>query len=35
MALELVPAKPEHIPELGRICYEAFKDLAESSRIPH
>jgi GNAT superfamily N-acetyltransferase len=24
-----VPAEPQHVPELGRICYEAFKDIAE------
>jgi GNAT superfamily N-acetyltransferase len=34
MALELVLAKPEHIPELGRICYEAFKDLADRHGFP-
>ena len=27
MALELVPARPEHVDEMGRICYEAFKDI--------
>jgi len=27
MPLELVPAKPEHVSEMGRICYEAFKDI--------
>lgn len=34
MALELVPAKPEHVPELGRICYEAFKDIADRHGFP-
>jgi GNAT superfamily N-acetyltransferase len=34
MGLELVPAKPEHISELGRICYEAFKDLADRHGFP-
>jgi GNAT superfamily N-acetyltransferase len=29
MPVELIPAKPEHIGELGRICYEAFKDITE------
>jgi GNAT superfamily N-acetyltransferase len=29
MKLEAVPATSEHIPELGRIGYEAFKDIAE------
>lgn len=29
MAIEFVPAKPEHVGELGRICYEAFKDVTE------
>src|SRR3990172_7814309 len=27
MTLELIPAKPEHVDEMGRICYEAFKDI--------
>lgn len=27
--VQLVPAEPQHVPELGRICYEAFKDIAE------
>jgi len=27
LALELVPARPEHVDEMGRICYEAFKDI--------
>ncbi len=34
MSLELVPAKPEHVPELGRICYEAFKDIADRHHFP-
>ena len=34
MALELVPAKPEHVSELGRICYEAFKDIADRHHFP-
>lgn len=29
MPVELLPAKPEQIGELGRICYEAFKDIAD------
>jgi len=29
MTVEYVPAKPEHIPELGRICHEAFKDISD------
>ena len=32
--VELVEAKPEHVNELGRICYEAFKDIAESHGFP-
>ena len=32
--IQLVPAKTEHVPELGRICYEAFKDIAESHGFP-
>ena len=34
MALELVPAKPEHVPELGRITYEAFKDISDKHHFP-
>jgi predicted N-acetyltransferase YhbS len=29
MGLELVPARMEHVPEIGRICYEAFKDISD------
>jgi GNAT superfamily N-acetyltransferase len=32
--IQLVPAEPPHAPELGRICYEAFKDIAESHGFP-
>jgi N-acetylglutamate synthase-like GNAT family acetyltransferase len=34
MALELTPAKPDHISELGRICYEAFKDISDRHHFP-
>ena len=34
MSLELVPATPEHVPELGRICYEAFKDISDKHHFP-
>jgi predicted N-acetyltransferase YhbS len=34
MSLELVPSKPEHVPELGRICYEAFKDISDRHGFP-
>ncbi len=27
MAIELVPAEPQHARELGGICFEAFKEL--------
>ncbi len=27
--VQLVPAEPQHALELGRICYEAFKDIAD------
>jgi len=27
--VQLVPVEAQHIPELGRICYEAFKDIAD------
>ncbi len=30
MPIELRRPKPEDLPELGRICYEAFRDIAES-----
>lgn len=33
-SLELVPGKPEHVGEIGRICYEAFKDIADSHGFP-
>ena len=29
MTLELVPAHPRHVDEIGRICYEAFKEVHE------
>ena len=34
MALEFVSARPEHISELGRICYEAFKDISDRHHFP-
>jgi hypothetical protein len=34
MALELVPVKPEHISELGRIAYKAFKDISDHHHFP-
>ncbi len=34
MALELVPAKPDHVSELGRIAYEAFKDISDRHHFP-
>src|SRR5712692_6786907 len=34
MDLELVPAKPEHVSELGRIAYEAFKDISDRHHFP-
>src|SRR6266404_4152815 len=30
----LTEAKPAHIDELGRICYEAFKDIADAHGFP-
>ena len=30
MAIELRPTRADDVPELGRICYEAFKDISES-----
>ena len=32
--IQLVPATRQHVPELGRICYEAFKNIAESHGFP-
>lgn len=32
--IQLVEAKPEHVSELGRICYEAFKDIADRHGFP-
>ena len=29
MTFELVPAEPQHVDEIGRICYEAFKEVQE------
>jgi GNAT superfamily N-acetyltransferase len=34
MPLELRRPTPEDIPELGRICYEAFKDIADRHHFP-
>jgi GNAT superfamily N-acetyltransferase len=33
-SVTLTPAAPEHVPELGRICYEAFKELQDKHRFP-
>ncbi len=34
MAIELRQARADDVPELGRICYEAFKDISESHGFP-
>src|SRR3990170_6884377 len=34
MTIELLPARPEHVSELGRICYEAFKDIHDRHGFP-
>ncbi|HWP90800.1 MAG TPA: GNAT family N-acetyltransferase [Thermodesulfobacteriota bacterium] len=34
MALELVPAEPKHINEIGRICFEAFKSIHDKHVFP-
>jgi len=34
MAIELRQARPEDVPELGRICYEAFKDIHDRHGFP-
>jgi ribosomal protein S18 acetylase RimI-like enzyme len=31
--VELVPAQPEHVAEIGRICYQAFKELQDRHRV--
>ncbi len=33
-SLELVQAESEHVGEMGRICYEAFKDLHDRHYFP-
>jgi len=33
-SIQLVPGKPEHVSEIGRICYEAFKDIADRHGFP-
>ncbi|HET9200156.1 MAG TPA: GNAT family N-acetyltransferase [Dehalococcoidia bacterium] len=35
MSIELIRPRPEHASELGRICYEAFKDIADKHHFPH
>ncbi len=32
--VQIIEAKPEHVGELGRICYEAFKDIADRHGFP-
>jgi predicted N-acetyltransferase YhbS len=32
--LELVRAEPQHVGEMGRICYEAFKDIYDRHHLP-
>jgi predicted N-acetyltransferase YhbS len=34
VTIELRPARAEDVPELGRICYEAFKDISERHGFP-
>lgn len=34
MAIELMPAQPQHVSEIGRICYEAFKEIQEGHGFP-
>ncbi|MBI5289576.1 MAG: GNAT family N-acetyltransferase [Chloroflexi bacterium] len=34
MPIDLRRPNPEDVPELGRICYEAFRDIAESHGFP-
>ncbi len=35
MAVTIAPAKMEHIAEMGRICFEAFCDIADKHGFPH
>ncbi|MCX5659656.1 MAG: GNAT family N-acetyltransferase [Planctomycetota bacterium] len=34
MAVELIPARPEHVADLARICHLAFNTLHERHRVP-
>ena len=34
MSLKIVRAKPEHLPELGRIIFEAFKGIQDRHCFP-
>ena len=34
MPIDLRPVRPEDVPELGRICYEAFKDISDRHGFP-
>ena len=34
MPVHLVPAVSEHVPEIGRIAYEAFKDISDRHHFP-
>jgi len=33
MVIQLVPAEPHEVSELGRICFEAFKDVEERHHL--
>lgn len=34
MSVDFRPVRPEDVPELGRICYEAFKDISDRHGFP-
>jgi hypothetical protein len=34
MALELIPLKPQHLPEVARICHDAFASLHDRHAVP-
>lgn len=34
MSLELVPPEPQHVSELGRICFEAFRSIQDRHAFP-
>jgi len=35
MSIELIRPEPEHVPELARICFEAFKGISDAHHFPY